>query len=425
MPQPTTFTARWLFPVDGPPLENGTITIQGEHIVAVDQAGTRSADVDLGNVAILPGFVNTHTHLDLSDALGQCPPGSDFTAWLRAVVAHRHRQSPEAVANAIDIGLSQCLHYGTTLVGDIVSGGASWDWLNRAPIRAVAFFEMLGLTRERARETLQGARAWLEHHPDTDTCRAGLSPHAPYSVRASHWRDLEGEVLSPYARQGRLVPVAMHVAETEAELQLLSRHEGPFVAFLKDLGAWDEAGLGDMRLFVEGLARLKRPLFIHGNYLSEDTNLGEATLVYCPRTHAAFGHKEHPFRAFQAQGCRVALGTDSLASNPDLDVLAEARFLRQRYSDIPGATLLQMATLDGAAALGWDNVTGSLAPGKSADMVVLPLPDSDANDPHSLVLESPLPISSMLFRGKLSYSTDGSSTFQATVFAGKKRTNPF
>ena len=406
MPRAFTLTTRWLFSVDRPPLLGGTITIQSGRIMAVDEAGTRSADLDLGSAVILPGFVNAHTHLDLSGAQGQCPPGPDFVAWLCAVVAHRRRQTPETIAGAIDAGLTQCVRFGTTLVGDIAAGGASWDKLARAPLRAVVFHEMLGLTKERAQQALGQARTWLGCHLDAETCRAGLSPHAPYSVRASLWTDLERDLPLPCTNQGRAVPVALHIAETQAELQLLERHDGPLVPFLAELGAWDEAGLGDLCFFLNDPARPKRPLWIHGNYLPADADLGDGTLVYCPRTHAAFGHNDHPFRAFLGNGCRVALGTDSLASNPDLDILAEARFIRQRYPDVPGSTLLKMATLNGAAALGWDAVTGSLTPGKSADFVVLPLSDSAVGDPHALLFDSRMPIAASVFRGQVVHCTD-------------------
>ena len=100
-----------------------------------------------------------------------------------------------------------------------------------------------------------------------------------------------------------------------------------------------------------------------------------ASIVYCPRTHAAFGHPPHPFRDFLARGTRVALGTDSLASNRDLDMLAEARFVHRKFPEVPGATLLKMATLNGASVLTWGGETGSLTPGKSADLVIVPLPN--------------------------------------------------
>jgi cytosine/adenosine deaminase-related metal-dependent hydrolase len=127
---------------------------------------------------------------------------------------------------------------------------------------------------------------------------------------------------------------------------------------------------------------------------------GGHTIIYCPRTHAAFGHHPHPFREFLARDIPVALGTDSLASNPDLDILGEARFVHGKHPDVPGATLLRMITLSGAEALGWADETGSLTPGKSADLVVLPLPDEERADPYELVLESSNCVARTLFRGQ-------------------------
>jgi cytosine/adenosine deaminase-related metal-dependent hydrolase len=145
---------------------------------------------------------------------------------------------------------------------------------------------------------------------------------------------------------------------------------------------------------------LQPTLIVHGNYLRAERFPDNASLVYCPRTHAAFGHPPHPFREFLARGVRVALGTDSLASNPDLSILNEARFLHRRHPDLPAEVLLRMATLSGAEALGWADETGSLTAGKSADLVVLPLPDRDDPDPHRLVFESDNPVSAVLFRGR-------------------------
>jgi cytosine/adenosine deaminase-related metal-dependent hydrolase len=403
--EPYTLTARWIFPVEQPPLPRGTITIQGDRIIAVTKAGTTAPDIDLGNVAILPGLVNAHTHLDLSDAQGQCPPTPDFTAWLCAVIAHRRRQTPEDVERAIGTGLSQCLRYGTTLVGDIAAGGKSWEQAAKAPLRAVVFYELLGLAEERARDSLKEAQLWIESRPPSPKCREGLSPHAPYS--AGDWLLRETARYTSdlgLSASGKCPPVAIHVAETAAELGLLEQKTGPFVDFLAELGAWHPSGLVPKieKVFDYGYCRAGGgPLFVHGNYLSPATKL-PGCLVYCPRTHAAFGHPSHPFRQFLANGTAVALGTDSLASNPDLDMLAEVRFLHRKHPDVPGAVLLRLATLNGASALGWQSETGSLSAGKSADLVVLPLPNEVAGDPHRLILESSLAVKAVMFRGELS-----------------------
>ncbi len=106
---------------------------------------------------------------------------------------------------------------------------------------------------------------------------------------------------------------------------------------------------------------------------------------YYQRTHAAFGHSPYPLRAYLDRGFRIALGTDSLASNPDLDVLAEARFANLRHADVSGAEILRMATLAGAESLGFANVCGSLEAGKSTDLVIVPLPKND-DEPYELLL---------------------------------------
>ncbi len=391
-----SLTARWVFPVDGPPLERGVVRIEGDRIAGVERRSSLSADYDVGNAAILPGLVNAHTHLDLSNLRGQARPSPNFVDWLRAVVRHRRQTNLEQVETAIRTGLEESLASGTTLLGDISAGGLSWPILNLAPVRSIVFYEVLGLTEERAGQALLGLRRWLDGARPMEISRPGISPHAPYSVRKSLF-----EASAELATQAGM-PLTVHLAETQAELELLRWHKGPFVPFLKELGAWDPQGLvADPEAVLKICSSEKPGLFIHGNYLPSSTQVSPTgTIVYCPRTHAAFGHGPHPFRGFVERGTRVALGTDSLASSPDLDVLAEARFIHERNPDVPGEVLLRMATLSGAEALGWAAETGSLSPGKSADLIVAPLPDREESDPHRVILESRQKITAVLFRGK-------------------------
>jgi len=281
-----------------------------------------------------------------------------------------------------------------TLLGDIAGGGLNWSVLAAAPLRAVVHHELLGLPAERAAQAWSSFQTWLADHPATPTCRPGVSPHAPYSVRAALFANV-----ADVARARRL-PVSIHLAETTAELQLLRAHDGPFRDLLTELGVWDGAGLVSGIEEIIDRYRENIVLFVHGNHLPGNSRLPPgATVVYCPRTHAAFGHAPYPLREFRAAGVRVALGTDSLASNPDLDLLVEARFLHSLHPDLPGDVLLRMATLSGAEALGWADETGSLTPGKSADLIVLPLSGPDTAEPHALLFDSGAAIQRVMCRG--------------------------
>jgi cytosine/adenosine deaminase-related metal-dependent hydrolase len=379
MSETLVLTARWIFPVASGPIENGTISLKEGRIANVEPKAARTPDLDLGNAAIIPGLVNAHTHLDLSGLRGKAPPGPDFTGWLKSVIAHRRARLPEQVQDDARAGLAEALRHGTTLIADIAGEGATWAILAEARCRSVVFREILGLPAHRALPVWKEAMKWAAEHPDADSCQAGLSPHAPYSVHHS--------LIRAAANVGLINSI--HVAETAAEIELLDQHRGPFVEFLSELGVWEEDGLArSIDWILWQSSRSWSTLLVHGNYLPPDAAIpASATIVYCPRTHAAFGHPPHPFREFLARGVRVALGTDSLASNPDLDLLAEARFIHERFPDFPGDQLLKLATLSGAEALRLGHEVGSLETGKSAELVVVALPDEEAVDPHRLLFE--------------------------------------
>src|SRR4051794_32505972 len=177
-----TLTARWVFPVVGPPLERGLVMVAGDRIAAVEPHGKRKADVDLGDVAIVPGFVNTHTHLDLTGARGLTPPVSAFTRWLQSVIAFRRHRSPDDVYTDTVEGVAESLRSGTTLVGDISGDGGSWKPVSSSPLRAVVYRELIGFTPDRLAQVKPTLEDWRTRCLESETCRPGLSPHAPYSA---------------------------------------------------------------------------------------------------------------------------------------------------------------------------------------------------------------------------------------------------
>ncbi len=401
--------ARWVFPVSGPPLENGVVEVTAGRFTAVhDRPG--SATADLGNVAIIPGLVNAHTHLELSDVRAPLQPALPFTAWLKAVMAHRRGRADEVAAevapaysspgqSATIAGLRESGRCGTTLIGDIA--GAHWSPLavgGNGP-RVVAFLELLGLAPERAKAQLEKARA---HLAVDDKIVRGLSPHAPYSVHPDLLRGLVDLAVKNHS------PLAMHLAETQAELEWLANGTGEFLPFLEDLGVWRPAAIpqGSRPLdYLREMARVERALAIHGTYLGrDDIDLISAhpniSVVYCPRTHAFFKHDEHPWQRLIERGINVALGTDSRASNPELGLWNELLYLRGLAPDFDPALLLKMGTWNGALALGLETEAGSLALGNPADLAVVELAEGVNSDPYVMLFQPENRLSATLSSGQ-------------------------
>ncbi len=392
-----TLRARYVFPIIGEPIADGAVTVENGRIVRVGRAPAPSAAVeDLGNVAVLPGLINAHVHLNFSDLtvpLGY--QGISTVAWIRHVIQWLETAATDAGAHADTIahGIQESLRGGVTTLAEIAQPHWPIDGADRFPANIVLFQEVIAPTEQRTAQAVRLANAFLQAVPKQFTekrLRVGLSPHAPYSVHPS----LLTEVVR-IANERRSL-VAMHLAESREELEFLSAGSGPFRDLLENIGAWDPTLVprGARPLdYLRQLARVPKALVIHGNYLNDEeisflaANNGRMSAIYCPRTHAWFDHDPYPLQKMLAAGVQVALGTDGRGSAPNLSLLEDIRCAAVRHADVPPAQLLQLATLGGARALGLDHDIGSLEPGKWADLTVIPLPNHAAVDPHELLLE--------------------------------------
>lgn len=378
--------ARWVFPVSSAPVQDGVVCIDDDRIVEIRRGRAGQGVRDLGNVAILPGWVNAHTHLELSGInapLGY--PGIPLVEWIRLVVDWRRAESYDA-AGAVRRGLGECEIAGTAAVGDIVQPSPD---LHETPVAVTGFLELIGPTEARTAEALQMAAAYAGAGRGRGGRRLGLSPHAPYSVRP--------ELVEGACRLSREYRVAMafHLAESREETQLLRDSSGPIRELLERLDAWDPtvqpAGRRPLD-FLRMMAEADRALVIHGNYLDEEeiAFLAERrermSVVYCPRTHAWFRHDAYPLEAMLAAGVNVALGTDSRASSPDLNLLEEMRHVARCHPNVPPEKIIEMGTLSGAKALGIEQEFGTLEPGKSARLAIVDLSDCSTGDPYALLL---------------------------------------
>lgn len=393
-PQRTSIRAAWLFPVDSAPIRGGTICIQNGLIESIDSHSSGHVTREFPHAVVLPGLINPHTHLEFSMLPGPLgEPGSPFAQWIRDVVAWRQSQFADAEPGsdsdrwhtAIRRGLSDSLRAGVTVLGEICTRDVGADAYTARGFAGVVFRELLGFQATRMTDQQQVAvRYERQLARRTPMFHWGFSPHAPYTVR---WELLEWIV---GRAQKYDLPLAMHLAESRAELELLRHGTGPLRECLESLDAWDDqagarraAPLDYLRL----LAGAQRSLVIHGNYLGPKEReflaqqAARMTVVYCPRTHAFFRHEPYPLAQMLAEGVRLVIGTDSRASNPDLDLLRELRFAACRHPSVDPAAILNAGTLGAAAALGCDATVGSLTVGKRADLIVVPIDVSAANDP--------------------------------------------
>ncbi|MEX1224058.1 MAG: amidohydrolase family protein, partial [Pirellulales bacterium] len=281
----------------------------------------------------------------------------------------------------IALGCRQAAQSGTTLVGDVV---ATDEPIAEPPLDWLPFRELIGLTDDSVEACATIARQFVSRHPS-----AGLSPHAPYTVR----RDLLASLVQLSKESG--APLMMHIAETVEELQLLGAGQGPFAELLQARGVWSaDQFAGGLRCldYLQLLSAAARALVVHGNYLDDEeleflaSHSNRMALIFCPRTHAYFRHPRHKIVEAAALGVQCAIGTDGRGSSPDLDMLAELRALAVTYGQLSPEAILRMGTLNGAVALGRGAATGSLAAGKRANLVAVAIDANRWDEPRQAVL---------------------------------------
>ena len=375
--------ARIVLPVCRPAIENGAVVISGNRIAAVGswpeiKAHSAQRPLDLGAALLLPGLINAHCHLDYTAMHGLAPP-RHFSGWIKALLALKAAAGYSDYAAAWLAGAAMLARTGCTAVADIeaVPELLPEVW-SGTPLRVASFLEMTGLRSRRAPADILGEATEKMESLKPERGLAGLSPHALYSTTAPLL-----EATARLARQ-RNWRVTMHVAESAEEFEMFAHRRGAMFDWLEPQRVMSDCGLGTPLAQVERCGLLgENFLAIHANYLlaSDIQALARsgASVVHCPRSHAYFRHQRFASEELAAAGVNVCLGTDSLASvlpaqrpKPELSLLAEMRQFAAAHPGIAPEAIVEMATRNGARALGWQGRAGELSPGSWADLVAIP-----------------------------------------------------
>jgi cytosine/adenosine deaminase-related metal-dependent hydrolase len=391
--------ASWVLLGDGetPPIRAGAVVVDAAgSMVAVgvaDALRAQYADArwePTRDAVLVPGLVNAHTHLELSALRGRVPGGRGFAPWVSALMEARGQSVPESDAEAIDAAVSELLAAGTAAVGEVTNSLASVPALAGRPLVARVFAEVFGLGRgaaEAMRDGLRGRIAALGVLPGNVSVT--LAPHTAYTLHVDVLAALSAE-----AREAGAL-TTLHLAEHAAERAFLRDGSGPFADFLRargvPLGAHVAPGMDAVRHARACGALGPHVLAVHLADAREDELAivaeSQTPVVLCPRSNLHIELRFPPLELLLRAGIRPGLGTDSLASAPSLDVLAEARALRARFPRVSARALVAMATGWGAQALGVGPVAGTLAPGRAPGVVAFAhAPGAVPEDPEAWLL---------------------------------------
>jgi len=385
------YTAEWVLPMTGEPRHRASISIENGRIAAIGEAAAAEAE-DLGRMAVMPALVNAHTHLELSYLRGRVPRTEKFLDWIRTSMAARREYpdpgDPEIVA-AARRAIADARASGTGLLGDISNTLVTAPLLREASVPAQIFYELLRFNVSDAESMTREARAKADAAADPGgDVRVSLAPHAPYSVSPALFAAIRADL---DARSGQVTSV--HLGESAEETEFIRRGSGPWRVLLEELGVWTDAwaapGISPVA-YLEQIGFLdRRVLAVHGVQFDGD-DLGrlrarDMTIVSCPRSNQYVGVGAPSLEAFYAMNVNVALGTDSLASAPDLNMFAELAEARRLAPRVRARTLLESATCRGAAALGFEDDYGTLEVGKRAQIIAVAVPSNVSDVEEYLV----------------------------------------
>lgn len=364
----------------GSALFTGTEILPANRVLVTDEQGTVQSIVhaeEAGDgVMVLdgmlsPGFVNTHCHLELSHMKGRVAPGSGLIEFLIKVIRER-TAAPESVQEAMQQAAAELYQSGTVAVADICNTADSALIKADSNIQWRSFIEVLGFNEENAAERLEFAKKVQRQF----TTPATLSPHAPYSVSSALFH------LINEASAGKVV--TLHNQETEAENELYQNKTGDFLRLYSNLsinaGPFQPSGRSSLQTYLPWLDKATGLILVHNTFIHEQDILFAKELTssaidlsfcICINANKYITSRVPPLDLLRKQACSLTIGTDSYASNYQLNILEEIKTIQQEFPHIPLTEMLQWATLNGARALQLDHQLGSFEQGKQPGIILI------------------------------------------------------
>jgi cytosine/adenosine deaminase-related metal-dependent hydrolase len=368
--------------MNGAPIKNGAVAVSGDRIIGVGQFPEISRYhsshevIDLGEQTLLPGLINAHCHLDYTSLRWKISPPKSFTNWIRAINAEKSKLSPNDYIGSIRKGFAEAKRFGTTSIANLTAFPELIRQIPNAPVRVWWFAELIDVRLpNRANELIDSAIEALKA-----VRNPGLAPHAPFTASKNLYQQCE--------KAGPNVLLTTHLAESQEEMEMFRDASGPLYEFMESIGRHmnDCGNKTPLELFVDATHAghaptghaARRWIVAHLNELTEtDFQLlgkmkNKFHVVHSPRSRRYFGHSPFPFKRLTRLGFNISLGTDSLASNENLNLFEEMRALQRSEPETPPQNILEMATVNPASALHQQNTIGRIRSGFRADLIAIP-----------------------------------------------------
>lgn len=401
--------ARIVVTMDGPPIKNGAVAIEGNRIVAVGtppdlQWVSGGPVIDLGEQVLMPGLINAHCHLDYTMMRHAISPPKSFAMWVQRINALKRSLDADDYLAAIQRGFGELRKWGTTSVCNLEALPEVMTRLAPSPIRTWWFYEMIDVRHPITTDDLvAGALSFFQHRGQSlDTF--GLSPHSPYTASLDLYH-LANACASTFT-----MPLTTHVAESIEEFAMFREGVGPLHSFMASLNRpmGDCGGTTPFTHLWNHSAIDANWLLVHMNALTVDdfrvlSELPRGAgphVVHCPGSHRYFSHPPFPYRRLHELGVNVCLGTDSLASTDSLSLFDEMRTVRETQPWLRPEEILRTVTVNPARALRRRGQLGKIVPDALADLIALPASGS-VGTVHEEIVEHTAPISWTMIDGQI------------------------
>ncbi len=364
---------------------DGSIVSFGDESLPLAPPGAE--EFDFGDAILFPGFINAHCHLEFSCLKGRLPSKTPFAEWITLVGGLRGSLPEQEIVEGIQRGVSECARAGTTTVLDIFTLDTAAVPIGKSGLRAWGFLESISLNPEACESALEELMNRFERFGESSRLKAGLSPHTPYTVSMPLGRRVAEMALE------RDVLTAIHLAETPEERRMVVDGDGPLVDAFRRIGflsgSWQAPCMSPVAWADQVGLLGPKTLAVHVNDVTdEEIDLlaaKDCSAVFCPKCHDYFGRPRHPLPKLIEAGVNVCIGTDSLASNSSLDLLAELREARKQFPKISPLTLFKMIGANPAKFLREESRLGVLQEGAHCDLTILSPAPKPTGDPERML----------------------------------------